>query len=72
MSDLIHDFGVADRGQRLRRGLQRQKDPLLLMSLSVIPGLITFRVYESIALVVVITVFTAISIAAAAVLFRPR
>lgn len=44
----------------------------LLLSLSAIPGLVSLQVHKSIPFAAVVTVLTAIGIAAAAVLLRPR
>ncbi|WP_277750162.1 hypothetical protein [Prescottella agglutinans] len=42
------------------------------MALSVVPGVVSFRVYHSLLEAAVVTVLTAASVGAAAILFRPR
>ena len=71
MSDLIC-AGCESRHRSVPDRLRRLKAPLFLMSLAAVPGLISFRVYESVPFAVVNTALTAVSIGAAAVLFRPR
>lgn len=71
MSDLLRS-DREDRRRNRRNRLRRLRVPLLLVSLSVIPGLVSYRVYGSLLFAVVVAVATAASIGAAAIIFRPR
>jgi len=72
MSDYLTGARCDTRWRSVRLRLGRLALPLLLLSLSLIPGLVSLRVYESVPFAVVVVALTAMSIGAAAVLFRPR
>ncbi|GAB2634326.1 hypothetical protein ABI214_14275 [Prescottella soli] len=72
MRDLLYDVGRESRHWNRRLRLRRLRAPLLFMALSVIPGLISFRVYQSVLEAAVVTILTVASVGAAAVVFRPR
>ncbi|MDH6681071.1 hypothetical protein M2284_005315 [Rhodococcus sp. LBL1] len=72
MRDLSYDVSRESRCPSRNHRLRRLRAPLLFMALSVVPGLVSFRVYQSILEAAVVTILTAASIGAAAVLFRPR
>ncbi|MGF7124008.1 hypothetical protein AB4Z09_11755 [Rhodococcus sp. TAF43] len=72
MPDSLYSSARDSRRPNLRRRLRRLKVPLLFVSLSVLPGLVSFRVYGTILDAAVVTILTALSISAAAFLFRPR
>lgn len=72
MPDLSYGSGRESRRRSRHQRLRRLRAPLLFMVLSVVPGLISFRVYQSLLEAAMVTVLTAASIGAAAVVFRPR
>ncbi|WP_433608549.1 hypothetical protein [Prescottella agglutinans] len=72
MRGMSYDSGRESCRWSRHQRLRKLKAPLLFMVLSVVPGLISFRVYQSLPEAVIVTVLTAASVGAAAVVFRPR
>lgn len=72
MHDLSYRSGRDGRRWSPHHRLRRLRAPLLFMALSVVPGVVSFRVYHSLLEAAVVTVLTAASVGAAAILFRPR
>lgn len=72
MPDLLDKVDRADRRIRRKRRLARAKAPLALMSLAVIPAMVSFRVYPSVQFAGLVAALTGLSIGVAAIALRPR